>query len=123
MVLLSAYGVPAGQIAALLDCHPATVRRWINRRWRAPSLADLGYEGARVGIKIPVNWLPAVTNSAWVTGPATPSRSLCASANGHSPCSPSTGAPSSTSPPSPSKITGIVRAVFVLTHHEQSYIK
>jgi len=31
MVLLSAHGLPAGQIAALLDCHPATVRRWISR--------------------------------------------------------------------------------------------
>jgi transposase len=31
MVLLSAYGLPPAQIAALLDCHPATVRRWISR--------------------------------------------------------------------------------------------
>jgi transposase-like protein len=31
MVLLSARGLPAGQIAAPLDCHPATVRRWISR--------------------------------------------------------------------------------------------
>ena len=31
MVLLSAYGLPPAQIAALLDCHPATVRRWIIR--------------------------------------------------------------------------------------------
>jgi hypothetical protein len=31
MVLLSAQGLPAAQIAALLDCHPATVRRWISR--------------------------------------------------------------------------------------------
>jgi transposase len=31
MVLLSAHGLPAAQIAALLDCHPATVRRWISR--------------------------------------------------------------------------------------------
>ena len=28
MVLLSAHGLPPAQIAALLDCHPATVRRW-----------------------------------------------------------------------------------------------
>src|SRR6185437_15311769 len=31
MVLLSPHGLPPAQIAALLDCHPATVRRWINR--------------------------------------------------------------------------------------------
>jgi transposase len=31
MVLLSAHGLPPAQIAELLDCHPATVRRWISR--------------------------------------------------------------------------------------------
>jgi hypothetical protein len=31
MVLLSLQGLPAAQIAALLECHPATVRRWISR--------------------------------------------------------------------------------------------
>jgi hypothetical protein len=31
MVLLSAHGLPPVQIAELLDCHPATVRRWITR--------------------------------------------------------------------------------------------
>ena len=31
MVLLSLHGLPPAQIAALLDCHPATVRRWIGR--------------------------------------------------------------------------------------------
>lgn len=31
MILLSLHGLPAAQIAALLDCHPATVRRWISR--------------------------------------------------------------------------------------------
>ena len=31
MVLLSLHGLPAAQIAALLECHPATVRRWIGR--------------------------------------------------------------------------------------------
>ena len=29
MVLLSAHGLTPAQIAALLGCHPATVRRWI----------------------------------------------------------------------------------------------
>jgi DNA-directed RNA polymerase specialized sigma24 family protein len=31
MVLLSLHGLPPAQIAGLLDCHPATVRRWISR--------------------------------------------------------------------------------------------
>jgi transposase len=31
MVLLSLRGLPPSQVAALLDCHPATVRRWIGR--------------------------------------------------------------------------------------------
>jgi hypothetical protein len=29
MVLLSLHGLAPAQIAELLDCHPATVRRWI----------------------------------------------------------------------------------------------
>ena len=31
MVLLSLHGLPPSQIAELLECHPATVRRWITR--------------------------------------------------------------------------------------------
>ena len=31
MILLSLHGLPPSQIADLLDCHPATVRRWISR--------------------------------------------------------------------------------------------
>ena len=31
MVLLSLHGLPPAQIAALPDCHPATVRPWISR--------------------------------------------------------------------------------------------
>jgi transposase len=31
MVLLSLHGLPPSQVAELLDCHPATVRRWIGR--------------------------------------------------------------------------------------------
>src|SRR6516162_9975838 len=31
MVLLSLHGLAPGQVAELLDCHPATVRRWIGR--------------------------------------------------------------------------------------------
>jgi transposase len=40
MVLLSAHGLSPAQIAALLDCHPATVRRWISR-FNAEGLAGL----------------------------------------------------------------------------------
>jgi predicted ArsR family transcriptional regulator len=40
MVLLSLHGLPAAQIAALLDCHPATVRRWISR-FNAEGMAGL----------------------------------------------------------------------------------
>jgi transposase len=42
MVLLSLHGLPAAQIAALLECHPATVRRWISRfsSEGMPGLAD-----------------------------------------------------------------------------------
>src|ERR1700751_4994431 len=40
MVLLSLHGLPAAQIAVLLDCHPATVRRWISR-FSAEGLAGL----------------------------------------------------------------------------------
>ena len=40
MVLLSLRGLPPSQIAALLDCHPATVRRWIGR-FNAEGLAGL----------------------------------------------------------------------------------
>ncbi len=40
MVLLSAHGLPPAQIAALLDCHPATVRRWISR-FNSEGLAGL----------------------------------------------------------------------------------
>ncbi len=40
MVLLSLHGLPAAQIAALLECHPATVRRWIGR-FNAEGMAGL----------------------------------------------------------------------------------
>ena len=40
MVLLSLRGLPAAEIAGLLDCHPATVRRWISR-FNAEGLAGL----------------------------------------------------------------------------------
>jgi transposase len=39
MVLLSLHGLPPAQIAALLDCHPATVHGWIGR-FDSEGLAD-----------------------------------------------------------------------------------
>jgi hypothetical protein len=40
MVQLSLQGLPAAQIAVLLECHPATVRRWIGR-FNSEGLAGL----------------------------------------------------------------------------------
>src|SRR5919109_647940 len=40
MVLLSLHGLAPSQIAELLDCHPATVRRWISR-FNSEGLAGL----------------------------------------------------------------------------------
>jgi transposase len=40
MVLLSLHGLAPAQIAELLDCHPATVRRW-SRRFNREGLAGL----------------------------------------------------------------------------------
>jgi hypothetical protein len=40
MVLLSLHGLPPAQIAELLNCHPATVRRWVSR-FNSEGLAGL----------------------------------------------------------------------------------
>jgi hypothetical protein len=40
MVVLSLQGLPAAQVVGLLECHPATVRRWI-ARFNAEGLAGL----------------------------------------------------------------------------------
>jgi transposase len=40
MILLSVHGLAPGQVAELLDCHPATVRRWIGR-FNSEGLAGL----------------------------------------------------------------------------------
>ena len=45
MVLLSLHELPAAQIAELLECHPATVRRWIGR-FNGEGLAGLAGPGA-----------------------------------------------------------------------------
>jgi hypothetical protein len=69
-----------------------------------PTLADPGYDGAGIGIHIPVKQPPAGRDLDINTAPATPSSGPCAAwANAGSPCSASAGAPSSTSPPAPAK--------------------
>ena len=69
-----------------------------------PTLADPGYDGAGIGIHIPVKRPLAGGNSILVPAPVTPSSARCAaSANAGSPCSPSAGAPSRTSPPAPAR--------------------
>ena len=40
MVLLSLRGLAPSQIAELLDCHPATARRWIGRFNMAADVSD-----------------------------------------------------------------------------------
>jgi transposase-like protein len=45
MVLLSLQGLSAAQIAGLLECHPATVRRWIGR-FNSGGIAGQGATGA-----------------------------------------------------------------------------
>jgi transposase-like protein len=51
VLLLSLHGLPPSQIAELLDCHPATVRRWISR-FNAEG-------GSRAGRPAPVRAAPA----------------------------------------------------------------
>ena len=55
MVLLSLRGMAPARIAALLDCHPATVRRWISRfnREGAAGLADRPRSGGPGWAELP----------------------------------------------------------------------
>ena len=89
-----------------------------------PALADSGYEGAGIGIHVPVK-SPGRKPGARHPTPA-PGTPCCATSaareNAGSPCSPSAGPPSSTSPPAPASITEIVRAALVLTQFEHKYI-
>ena len=69
-----------------------------------PALADPGYQGAGIGIKIPAKQPETAGISIWETAPETPSSDPSgASANGRSRCSTSDGGPSSTSPPAPAR--------------------
>jgi hypothetical protein len=58
MVLLSAHGLTPAQIAALLDCHPATVRRRISR-FNAEGAAGAGSAAVPAGNRRPVRRRPA----------------------------------------------------------------
>ena len=67
-----------------------------------PTLADSGYEGAGIGIHVPVKSPGEVSSSHPTTRPGIP---CCAASvsreNAGSPCSPSAGPSSSTPPPAP----------------------
>ena len=63
-----------------------------------PALADPGYDGAGIGLHVPVKQ-PPDGRKLDIDRPATPSSGRCdASANAGSPCSPAAGGPFSTSP-------------------------
>jgi hypothetical protein len=69
-----------------------------------PTLADLGYEGAGIGILIPVKTRPETRN--WTPGPVPGTHCSATSdapENAGSPCSHSDGPSSSTSPPAPAE--------------------
>jgi hypothetical protein len=91
--------------------HDITAARWhaLPALYRAaalgmPALADSGYEGAGIGILIPVKTRRETGNS---TSPRAPGTRCCAisaaAGNVGSPCSPSAGPSSSTSPPVPAE--------------------
>jgi len=61
-----------------------------------PTLADPGYDGAGIGIHMPVKQLPGDRDLDINT--------RTRNANAGSPCSPAAGAPCSTSPPAPAKL-------------------
>jgi DDE superfamily endonuclease len=68
------------------------------------TLADPGYDGAGIGICIPVKQPPGGRELGITPAPAMPSSVPCAAwANAGSPCSPAAGASSSTSPPAPAR--------------------
>jgi hypothetical protein len=69
MVLLSLHELPAAQIAALLECHPATVRRWISR-FNDEGLAGLA-DRPRCG-RAPAGRAPTDRADRRTAGPARP---------------------------------------------------
>jgi hypothetical protein len=89
--------------------HDLTAARWhaLPALYRAaalgmPALADSGYEGAGIGVLTPVKSPPETRNSTWIPGPGTRCSAISdAGESAGSPCSPSAGPPSSTSPPTP----------------------
>jgi hypothetical protein len=69
-----------------------------------PTLADPGYDGAGIGIHIPVRQPADGRELDTDARTATRCSARCAaSANAGSPCSPAAGAPCSTSPPAPAR--------------------
>jgi len=69
-----------------------------------PTLADPGYDGAGIGIHVPVKQPAGGRELDTGTAPSTRySSRFAASASGDSPCSPVAGGRSSTSPPAPAR--------------------
>jgi DDE superfamily endonuclease len=93
----SVHDLTAARIHALPALYQAAAAK-------LPTLADPGYEGAGIGILIPVKQPPGGRELDIDTRTAMPSSGPCAAlANAGSPCSTSAGAPSSTSPPAPAE--------------------
>ena len=94
----SVHDITAARIHALPALYPAAAAG-------LPTLADPGYDGAGIGIHIPVKQPQAGGSSISIPAPATRCSARCAvSANAGSPCSPAAGAPCSTSPPAPARL-------------------
>ena len=111
----SVHDITAARAHALPALYPAAAAG-------LPALADPGYEGAGIGIVIPVRQPPGGRELDVKPVPVTPSSAPCtASGNEGSPCSPAAGAPCSITA-SPTKIGDIARAALVLTHFEHGYI-
>jgi hypothetical protein len=72
MVLLSLHGLSPAQIAGLLECHPATVRRWIGR-FNRDGLAGLA---DRPGAAVP----------GWAGGGSPAESPRCWASRGHGRC-------------------------------------
>ena len=77
MVLLSLHGLAPSQIAELLDCHPATVRRWISR-FNAEGIAGLADR--------PRSGRPGWAGAGWRAGSP-----RCSSGRARRPCRGSAG--------------------------------
>jgi hypothetical protein len=89
----SVHDITAARLHALPALYPAAAAG-------LPALADPGYDGAGIGIHIPVRHPADGRDLESIRAPATPcSVPSAASGNADSRCSPAAGAPCSTSPP------------------------